>query len=453
MESSRFIQISEDILIEYVYTDQADPVSFNTSSVPVEILKNDHTQSINFFNTIGSSSFTKISRDNSAIPINAGKTEYVSLSTVAGVPYNDADPKLTSTSNLLQEFSPNINVEYDRVRVHFSTGFSFQDFDGIIFNIRTADRNSNIINLSSLNFLKTDTPTFNPNPLLIADRLYSTYIEWFVPSLFYLNSSFNINDENNLAFKLTQGTGFKKTPIISISALGILQTIVSNGYDFYQVSEINSTSIPNRDIYDNLFASITESDEGDFFELRGVVTGSSLSNFINQLNTSGGNYVAFHEMTVIEQIGTNFIQTGNQIMTQTEDFDTPMLFRPIILNTANAVSFSINYTLRLFNRVDNTQIIKNARISLFDVNKYGKRVMQINLRKNPILTTIVNQISNDDTSKVLVSTGGSTSDRKDKLSDEIISQLAVKTRYVTAFRDKVNIKAAISPVKIQNIEE
>ena len=452
MESSRFIQIAEDILIEYVYTNQADPTVFNTSNTPIEILKNEHTSGINFFNSISALLPTGINRNNSAIPINKNKTEYVSLNALVGVPYNDVDSKLTSSSDLLQEFSPNLNVEYDRVKVHFSSGFSFQDYDGIIFEIKTSDRNGNNITLSSLNFLRTDTPTFNPNPLLIADRLYSTFVEWSVPSLFYINARFSTDGQNGLGFRLTSGSGFKTTPVLSISASGILNTTSVNGYDFYQVNEINSTTITSRDIYDNLFASVVESREGDFFELKGNVIGSTFSNFVNQLNLAGGNYVVFHEITLTEQIGTSFIQTNNQIMTQTSDFDTPVLYRPIVLNTANAVSFSINYTLRLFNRVDNTQIIKNARLSLFDVNKYGKRIMKINLGKVPTVATVVNQIS-DNGSKIVISTGNGTKTQSGKTSDNIVSQLSVKTRYVTSFRDRINIKAAISPVKIQNITE
>lgn len=451
MESSRFLQISEDILIEYIYTDQSNSNVFSTIDVPVEILKNQHNNTVYFYNPPSVFSTVGLSRDNSAISINTENTEYVSLNTAVGVPYNDFDPLLTSTSQLLQTFSPNVNIEYDRVRVHFVSGFSFQDFDGIIFDIRTVDRNGNNIVLSSLNFLKTDTPIFNANPLLIADRLYSTYIEWYVPSLYYVN--LNAANTNSLGYKLTEGKGFRSNPVLLIGTFGILQTTVVNGYSFYEISEINSTSILNRDIYDNLFASIIESDEGDYFELQGKVTGSTLSTFINQLNIAGGNYVVFHEITLIEQIGSTFTQTSNQVMTQTQDFDIPVLYRPIILNSAHAVSFSINYTLRLYNRVDNTQIIKNARLTLFDPNKYGKRIMKINLGKAPIVTNIVNQVNSDDSSKIIISTGGSRVDRNRNLSEDIAEQLVVKTRYVTSFRDRVNIKAAISPVKIQNIKQ
>jgi hypothetical protein len=271
-----------------------------------------------------------------------------------------------------------------------------------------------------------------------------------------MNAGFTTSNSNTLAYKLTEGQGFLGTPYLTIKASGILTTTVTNGYNFYDIKEINATTITNRDIYDNLYASVVESLSGDYFEITGLVTGSSLSNFIAQLNSSGGNYVVFHEITLSEQIGTNFIQTSNQIVSQTTDFDNPILYRPIVLNSSIAVSFAINYVLRLYNRSDNTQIIKNARLASFDVKKYGRRLMKINLGVVPTVATVVNQIDPKDGRNIIVSTGssaGSSANRSGQTSEQIAGQLVVKTKYVTSFRDRLNIKAAISPAKIQNITE
>jgi len=452
MESSKFIQLSEGILVEYVYTNQASPTVFNTAGYPIEIMRDNYTGGSYMFNTDTVAATMGNYRDISAVPINAAKSNYVYLNTSVGTPYNDFDPNLTPSSNLLQTFSPNVNIEYDKVKIHFVAGFSFQNFDGIIFDITAPRRDGKDIVLASINFLKTDTPVLNPDPLLIADKLYSTYIEWRIPALYYMNAGFTTSNSNTLAYKLTQGQGFIGTPYLTIRALGILNTTVTNGYDFYEIKEINATSIPNRDIYDNLYASVVESAAGDYFELTGLVNGSSLSNFIAQLNSSGGNYVVFHEITLSEQIDTTFIQTSNQIVSQTTDFDEPILYRPIVLNSSIAVSFAINYVLRLYNRNDNTQIIKNARLTSFDVKKYGRRLMKINLGVVPTVATVVNQIDPKDGRNIVVSTGSSVN-RSGQTSEQIAGQLVVKTKYVTSFRDRVNVKAAISPAKIQNITE
>ena len=450
MESSRFIQLTSQILVEYIYTDTTNPDIFNTSLFPIEIMKDDHTDGSYFFNTIGVASTMGNYRDISVASITPNNTKYAYLNASIGVPYNDFDPKLTNTVNLLQTFSPNLDVQYDRIKVHFVSGFNFEDFDGLIFEITVPRRDGVPVNLSSINFLKTDTPVFNPDPFLLAEKLYSTYIEWRVPSLFYLNNTFLKTDPNGLGWRITEGKGFLGTPPINIKVSGISNTTIDNSYSIYDVREINSVSILNRDIYDNLSAQVIESEVGDYFELSGQVTNSTFENFIAQLNSSGGNYVVFHEIIISEQIGTGFVQTSNQLITQTTNFDEPILFRPIILNSSIAVSFAINYILRLFNRDDNTQIIKNARLISFDPKKYGRRIMQINLGVVPRVANVYNKISDDRGQQIVVGGSGITSGT---LSKEISESLVVRTQYVTSFRDRINIKAAVSPAKIQNITD
>jgi hypothetical protein len=308
-----------------------------------------------------------------------------------------------------------------------------------------------MLNLSSINFLKTDTPTFNPDPLLIADKLYATYIEWRVPSLFFMNNLFDAAQPNGVAYKITEGQGFLGTPPITLKATGIYETIVENAYSFYEMQEINSVSILNRDIYDNLYAQVIQSEAGDYFELSGQVAGSSFSNFIAQLNSSGGQYMVFHEISVTEQVGQVFTQTSFQVISQDTDFDEPVLFRPIIKNANSAVSFSINYVLRLYNKADATQIIKNAKLTSFDTQKYGRQMIQINLGVVPTVANVYNRINNDTGKQIVVGTGGASTSAD--TSEQIVEKLVVKTSYVTTFRDRIKVKAAISPVKIQTITE
>ena len=453
MESSRFIQISEQILIEYVYTSQATPTTFNTATYPIELMRDANTKGTYFFNTDSVSAIMGNYRDISAVSNNEAKTQYVSLDTDIGVPYNDYSPELTDSANLLQAFTPQLDVAYDKIRIHFISGFSFEGFDGIVFETLAPRRDGVMLNLSSINFLKTDTPVFNPDPVLINDKLYASYIEWRVPSLFFMNNSFSQSVPNGLGYRLTEGQGFLSTPTITFKATGIYETIVDNGYNYYNVEEINAITFASRDIYDNLYAEVKESDGGDYFELSGQVTGSTFANFIAQLNSSSGgaNNIVFHEINVSEQIGTNFTKTSTQVFTQTTNFDNPILFRPIILNSAIAASFSINYMLRIYNRADNTQIVKVAKLTSFDVNKYGRRIMKINLGVVPTVANVYNQISADDGENLIVTNGNI--DKPGETSDQVVEQLVVKTKYVTSFRDRINVKAAISPAKIQTITE
>tara|TARA_R100000544_G_C2226689_1_gene61278 strand:+ start:14 stop:1384 length:1371 start_codon:yes stop_codon:yes gene_type:complete len=452
MESSRFIQISPQILIEYIYTDQANPTTFNTATTPIELMRDGHTTGTYFFNTDSVSAIMGNYRDISAASITETNTQYVSLDTSIGVPYNDFDPLLTDSAQLLQTFSPQLDVAYDKMKIHFVAGFNFEGFDGIVFEALAPRRDSVMMNFASINFLKTDTPVFNPDPLLLADKLYATYIEWRVPSLFFMNNLFTKADTNGLAYKITEGSGFIGTPPITLRATGIYETIVENAYSFYNMEEINSVSILARDIYSNLYAVVKEADDGDYFTLHGEVTGSSLSNFIAQLNSSGGNYVVFYEISVVEQVGTVFSTTSTQVFTQNGDFDEPILYRPIIKNANTAVSFSINLSMRLFNKADSTQIIKNAKLTSFDAQRYGKQMLTLNLGVVPTVANVYNQINNDTGKQIVIGTGSS-ADNSSKTSEQIAESLVVRTSYVTTFRDRINVKAAISPVKVQTIED
>ena len=77
--------------------------------------------------------------------------------------------------------------------------------------------------------------------------------------------------------------------------------------------------------------------------------------------------------------------------------------------------------------------------------------MKINLGTVPTVANVVNQIAPDDGRNIIVSTGSG--NNRANTSEQITEKLVVKTKYVTSFRDRINIKAAISPAKIQNITE
>jgi hypothetical protein len=455
MESSKFLQLSDGILLEYIYTSQSNPTELNTADYPIDIMRDGHTGGSYLFNTSNVSAEIGNYTDISAAAINKNKTQYAYLDTDIGVPYNDFDPLLTDTANLLQSFSPEQNIAYDKIRVHFISGFSFTGYDGIIFETLVPRRDGVMLNLSSINFLKTDTPVFNPDPVLINDKLYASYIEWMVPSLFFMNNTPNLTtDTNSLGNKLTEGQGFLNTPTITFKATGIYETIIENSYSYYNVEEINSVTLPSRDIYDNLYASVIESDGGDYFELSGQVTGSTFQDFIMQLNAESGGLdnIVFHEINVSEQIDTIFTKTSTQVFTQTTQFNEPILFRPIILNSAVAASFTINYVLRIYNRANNTQIIKQAKLTSFDVKKYGRRLMKINLGVVPTVANVYNQIAADDGNNIIVNNGGGAG-LPGQTTEKVVEKMVVKTKYVTSFRDKLNVKAAISPAKIQTITE
>ena len=143
------------------------------------------------------------------------------------------------------------------------------------------------------------------------------------------------------------------------------------------------------------------------------------------------------------------MKTSAQMFTQLSDFDDPQLFRPIILNSAIAVSFAINYTLRLFNRADSTQIIKKARLTSFDPKKYGRRLNKINLGTVPTVAKVYNQIEPDNGKQIVLGGSGSTG----LASDVFAGNVVIRNRYVTTFRDRINVVASMTPTQVETITE
>ena len=148
-----------------------------------------------------------------------------------------------------------------------------------------------------------------------------------------------------------------------------------------------------------------------------------------------------------------FTQTSFQVISQTQDFDEPILFRPIIKNANKAVSFSINYVLRLYNKADATQIIKNAKLTSFEPQVYGPNMIQVNLGVVPTVANVYNQINNDTGKQIVIGGGSGAETLNVDTTEQIVEKLVVKTSYVTTFRDRIKVKAAISPVKIQTITQ
>jgi hypothetical protein len=113
-----------------------------------------------------------------------------------------------------------------------------------------------------------------------------------------------------------------------------------------------------------------------------------------------------------------------------------MLYRPIILNSENAVSYIIQYELRLINTVDNSQVIKKSQFSSYEVKKYGKNMSKINLGLSPTIVNVYNNIEQN----ILEGFGTSSI-----LTSE--NPVNIVTEYINVYRDRINIKAKATKIK------
>jgi hypothetical protein len=146
-KSSKFIQINPQILLEYIYTDSVNPDVYESDEYGIEILTNKYNN-VNYLYSNDSTGFNNV-RDTSVTSINAANTKYVLLNKDLPISYNDYDDNLTSTVDLIPEFIPEISIEYDTIKLHLISGFSFTDYEGYIFEINLIQLNNKYSNILS----------------------------------------------------------------------------------------------------------------------------------------------------------------------------------------------------------------------------------------------------------------------------------------------------------------
>lgn len=392
--SSRFIQLSSSILMEYIYSDTDN---ITTSAAPWYKMVNGYDEKEYYFNDDNSASQTGNVRDRSAAIIDTTLNKFAYLNIDEIVAYNDIDSNLTNTVDLPVTFLASDPVYYDTIRLHLIQGFNFEQNEGLLFEVEFNRPDDVISKMASLVYLKEDDyEELNPNPFLFNGRSYTSYIELKIPSLKKLIEEYQTEfvvggDTDILSYKISGGNGFRSRDSINFR-FGFIDTKERfNGNSFFYVTSQNEFSLPKEDQYSSLSAQVIPSTGGDYIEIYGEYNGLIYEDFVNGLNNSGGDYIAQHQIVVSEQVGMTWIETQVTEIQQTSGFDDPIKFRPIIENN-NAVAYRIEYTLKLLNRNDNQTIVKVGSYTSTDVSKYGRSLSKINLGSNPIVTKVYNKV-------------------------------------------------------------
>ena len=451
MATSQYIQIQNSILIEYIYTDIVTPEEYTIPELPIEVLSNNYTSEKQFFTRYDKIDDNINVRDISVAPVNINKTEYVFLNRDLPLNYIDYDSNFTSSSNLEPDFFPGYSVKYDTIKIHLTTSFTFDVYDGYIFNFYATSRDEKNVNLATIMYRKTDSYEINnPNPFIIGERLYTKYIEFKVPALYFLLSESKTN--YTLTKYLTNELGYISTSKINISFKAIRSTETRNSFKFFKVSELNKVAFPYKDDYNTFVAKIQESSVGDYYEFYGEYNGEIFEDFIAYLNSQQySDYLAYHEISIQEQVGSSFIQTAKQTIIQTSNWDKSILYRPIILYSSSAVSFVINYILRLVNKIDNTQIIRTSQLISYNVKKYGRYINKLYLGLVPTIDKVYNKVDTD----VSATTITLTNNNIINVDNTSVGSIIVNTEYINVFRDRLNISVKFSNIKLNDgiIEE
>lgn len=302
----------------------------------------------------------------------------------------------TTANNLVNENLNSNLVNYDTVRLHLRTGFSFagRGYEGFLFQVK-AKRYSGIYNyFTSLAYLNySNFEIQNPKPFVISGVAYSKFIEIKVPSLVDMyDNTLNLDFQD--AFFGTGQDAVNPTSNYEIVFKLIDKITELNNVKYIDCSETLSVTISQEDEYQDISAVIEEATDGDYFKIYGLKDGS-IDNFAKYINrrqqTSGDDITVFYDIEVLEQTGITFTQTSNISYAQVDNFDSPIVYRPVIQNANISNSFLINLNLRIYNESDNTQILKQASLIYKNPSKYAKRMIQLNV--NGELTRVYNKIA------------------------------------------------------------
>lgn len=400
--TSKFVQITPYLLMEYMYADEPTPETYFVNNGPVTVgydkLVNGYmNNNVQVFNSESDYSITHNSTENSVVRI--GESSFVTLDSNLIIPFNDYSDELTNTVDLPITFPSNIQVVYDTVRYHIRAGYNLNNIDGIIMGIEYQDQNLEFVTVSQILIKKGTEQDYylNPSPVTIGSNIYDKYFEIKVPNLKdmgdkYLTAS-NVFKPQTLASLISSsGEGFIYGSPIRISAWQIQNTVDFNGYQRYNSSLISILSLEQEDPFSNIGATIKESDQGQFFEYYATDNEGFIEDFVLFQNSIGNSYYISHEIEVLEQIGAAFIQTSQFQSIQTTAYDLPNYYRPIVRNAGVAASFTLRYTMSLVNNVNQNRTIRISTYTSSNPSQWGTNITPISLSNFPQVQKIYNRI-------------------------------------------------------------
>ena len=344
MKTIRYINITQNILIKYEASyASSQPLTYLNDQIEHLGIKSQYDDRSYYYN---GKDMINNAKSSGLIFVN---NKLVSLSSN----YNDYDHKLSNTN--ISAISPNPDgVIFDRFTVYFRAGYTIQDVAGLCIEISTLGTTSNLV-LCLQRILQEDLDanTILAVPLLINESLWTRSITIDVPSIGAALDGSNAAN-NSLIESESLGVTTIINGLLSIKLYNLLSSSNIAGHVHYSYNSIANATISQQKKYNNLQCIVEESSNGDFFELYGKVDNLSFEDWLSSISEGNNSIILFHEIKVKETLpGLEPIITTTQTITQSLNFDKHILFRPVILNAAHAVSFSIEYTLRIFDKITN----------------------------------------------------------------------------------------------------
>ena len=438
-DSTKYFQLTPEILVEYNYND-INSVNDQSKKVTID-LGDDEFKAMVVQNGFCSTSTFLLPQDKEhfVLPINKSESRFIQYyngKNNLGSWHSDFHSTLVSQSSGNNDNNDDILI--DTFKLHFTSKNYFGDYDGFIISVNVYDKIKNKVGLLSYYIKRTDNIKLNDSPVLINQKLYTTYLEFTIPSVSALVHSVELKEElpgeDWLVRKLFSHQIMDNTPII-MNIYGVKSTYKDNNYEYYNTEKISSIFIPIVDKSNHIQVKVEKATDGDYFVIYPVVDNNRVSFSDYIYNLSDGHpeqYIVFYELKVIEypvvntrsidsgkithreqyiiNAGQNVDENGDTILEiNEEELDGIMYFRPVLRYSSLNATFTIDVNMNIINTLDNTTIIKNSSLSVSeeDAKKYGKRMNRIYLGEIPSQINVYNKKPDIDTDGVRLTNSSS----------------------------------------------
>lgn len=381
--------------------------------------------------------------------------------------WDESVAKITSAVISGCETENTSDILFDKFRLHFTSRNYLGDYDGLIIRVEAYDKVKNKICLFSYHLKKTDNFILNDNPILVNQKLYTTYLDFEIPSI---NAIINcprvgkilVAPGEDVVNSALSSYGLMDNSPMIFNIYGIKATTPYNQYEYYTTEQLASVYVPIVDKFDKVEIVIKEASDGDYFEIYPKVSShSSFSDYI--YNISDGRpdtYIIFHDLTLIEHLvdSTNkkwdVITHREQCIINAADaedgvieinetqLDEHMIYRPVIKNGSLVVSFTINDQMKILNTLDNTTIIKEGAYRYCaNPKKYGKKMGKIYLGEIPAQVKVYNKRNDDETDNVKITNASSN------------ATIENHQHQIIGFIECANIGVSIEQIPIESLEQ
>ena len=447
----RYYQLTPEILLEYVY--EGDPkldedgIKGNTKDIfdahsSTMLLKSNAFGSKYLCFKNESEGLDSIS--NLVLPLNNTETQFViakskyqnfysavnasnifSSKTGRGYIYEDTNYdeniRVNSDSDSDSDSNGSCDVKYDKCIVHFTSRNYFGSYDSLIFQAYVYLENKAKLHLASFLFKRTSNLELKAEHLLYNEKLYTTQIEFDIPSVFAIFNPKQGDDGDgqrrfNDALKSQNVELLENTPI-GINVYGVTGSVKgADNYERLKTLKINSISIPyvyNR--LDEINVNIYEAFDGDFYYIEPKM-GSDYLSFVDYIESMGEDirsYMVMHELYLrevwVDSNGLSHSEITHKechIININEDdedeeiskaFSEKIKYRPICIQGGSNYRATIIDTIKIINTVDSSSYEVTGSLEIANPYKYGKKLKRLDIKteSRPIVNVYNKKVSDE----------------------------------------------------------